>query len=475
MNEQSVPAGISAEDWAATPLAVRQLVVLLIGQIAELNERANQTSRNSSKPPSSDGPGVPPRSKQERSGRQKGGQKGHVGHGRGLKCAAEVTRIVELRPISCASCGDLLLGEDPAPARHQVTELPRVVAEVVEYRQHRLTCQGCGTQTTAAWPVEMPVGQFGPRLQATIGYLTGRMGMSQRDVEEMLAAVFHTDISLGSISAQEGRVSAALAEPVQEAWVYVQQQEVNNVDETSWREGTKRHWLWVNTTVLVTVFAILATRGGQGARQVLGQVLGKVVGSDRWSGYNWLDPQWRQLCWAHLKRDFQALVERGGASARIGQALLAQTAQMFERWHRLRDGTLSRQEFQTQMQPLQTTVKQLLQEGAALPCDKTRRTCQNLLHLEVALWTFVRLEGVEPTNNEAEQRIRRAVIWRRRSFGTQSQDGSRFVERVLTVVITLRQQKRDVLDYLTEACAAAIHGDKPPSLLPVALTGNTTT
>jgi transposase len=140
---------------------------------------------------------------------------------------------------------------------------------------------------------------------------------------------------------------------------------------------------------------------------------------------------------------------------------------MFSLWHRVRDGTQTWPDFQTAMKPIQTRVGELLREGAQrLPQEKTGRTCAKILKLEVALWTFVRVAGVEPTNNGAERPLRRAVLWRRRSFWTQSAEGSRFVERILTVVTTLRQQKRDVLDYLTEACAAAIRGDPPPSLLP---------
>ena len=286
------------------------------------------------------------------------------------------------------------------------------------------------------------LGQFRPAVQATVGYLTGRIGASQRDVEEVMQTVFHTDISLGSIPAQEDQVGAALAEPVQAVQTYVQQQPVRNVDETSWHEKTKRAWLWINTTPLVTLFLVIATRGAKGAQQVLGTVVKSIVGSDRWSGYTWLDPQQRQLCWAHLKRDFQALVERGGESERIGRPLLEQVEKMFDLWHRVRDGTLSRADFQTAMPPIQTCVGDLLREGALLACDKTRRTCENLLKLEVALWTFVRVEGVEPTNNSAERGLRRAArsVWRRRSFGAQSEGGSRFVERVLTAVTTLRQQ-----------------------------------
>lgn len=473
MSDEQVPAGISADDWVATPLSVRELVLSLLTtvealqkRIVELEERLNQTSRNSSKPPSLDPPNAPPRPQRPPSGRKPGGQPGHVGQGRRLQPPEHADRVVDIKPVSCATCGALLLGDDPHPARHQVTELPRVQPEVTEYRRHALTCLACSATTSAAWPAEMPTGGFGPRAQATVGYLTGRFGVSQRDAEEVLETVFHTPISLGSIPALEAKMSAALAEPVAEAQAYVHQQPVNNVDETSWPEGPQRGWLWVNTTPLVTVFLILASRSAEAAKQVLGGVLNKIIGSDRYSAYNWLDPRWRQLCWAHLKRDFQAFVDRGGEAARLGQALLEQVAQMFGLWHRVRDGTLNRADFQAAMQPIQSRVGELLREGAQLAHDKTRRTCANILKLEVALWTFVRVEGVEPTNNGAERPLRRGVVWRRRSFGTQSDAGSRFVERVLTAVTTLRQQKRDVLDYLTEACAAASRGVQPPSLLP---------
>jgi len=417
-------------------------------------------------PPTILSPSAPPHPKQSPSGRKAGGQKGHPGHGRSLKPVEQVKRVVVAKPTSCAACGALLLGEDPQPVRHQVTELPRIEPDVTEYQRQTLTCLACGAHTQAEWPADMPSGGFGPRAHATVGYLTGRLGVSQRDVEEVLETVFHADLGLGSIPALEQAVSDALAQPVAEAQAYIQAQPANNVDETSWRERTRRTWLWVSATPLVTVFLLLATRGADGVKQLLGEAFNGIVGSDRWSAYNWLNPERRQLCWAHLKRDFQAFVERGGEPERLGRALLECVEPMFGLWHRVRDGPLRRADFQVAMQPIQTRVGELLREGAHLAHDKTRHTCQNLLKLEVALWTFVRLEGVEPTNNAAERPLRRAVLWRRRSFGTQSADGSRFVERVLTAVTTLRQQQRDVLDYLTEACAAAIRGGSPPSLLP---------
>jgi transposase len=441
-------------------------VEMLKQRIAVLEERLNKTSRNSSKPPSSDPPSMSRRSRRVSSERKAGGQKGHAGRGRSFKPVKQVDRVIDLKPTSCATCGVLLMGEDPRPVRHQVTELPRIKPEVTEYRQHVLTCLACKGETKAERPTEMPTGSFGPRAQATVGYLTGRMGVSQRDTKEMMGTLFHTDISLGSIPAQQEQVSAALAKPVEEARAYVQEQPVNNVDETGWREEARRCWLWIAATPLVTVFLVLATRGAEGVRQLLGRTFVGIVGSDRWSAYNWLNPERRQLCWAHLKRDFQAFVDRGGEAKRLGRALLRQIKAMFTLWHRVRDGTLSRADFQAHMRPIQRRVGKLLRAGTTLSCDKTRRTCQNILKLEVALWTFVSVEGVEPTNNGAERPLRKAVLWRRRSFGTQSERGSRFVERVLTAVTTLRQQDRDVLDYLTAACTAAIRGNEAPSLLP---------
>jgi len=474
MSEQA-PEGVTGEDWAATPLSVRVLVRALQEQmrgleqrVGVLEEQGRQTSRTSSKPPSSDPPSAPPRPRRRPSGRQTGGQPGHKGHGRVLRPVEQVDRVVEVKPEACRGCGVALQGEDPAPTRHQVAEVPRVAPEVTEYRQHTLTCGCCGTRTTAPWPEEMPRGGFGPRAQATVAYLTGRQGLSQRDAQEVLGALFHLQVSLGSITALEQQVSAAVAGPVGEAHQFVHAQPVANADETGWKEGTARRWLWVAVTALVSVFLVRATRGSQGAKELLGPTYGGIVGSDRWSGYTWIDPAQRQLCWAHLLRDFAAFVERGGASARLGRALLAAAEEMFGLWYRVRDGTLSRADFQREMRPLQARIGRLLRMGTRRQHARTRHACANILKLEAALWTFVAVEGVEPTNNAAERALRRAVLWRRRSFGTQSAEGSQFVARLLTVVTTLRQQERDVLDYLTDACAAHNTGAAPPSLLPQA-------
>ena len=467
MANPSPPLGISEEDWRATPVAVRVVVMELLQRVAQLEARLNQTSRNSSKPPSSDPPQAKPRAAKEPTGRKSGGQPGHEGHGRKLKPESEVDQIIDVRPEQCEQCGTLLLGEGTEPERHQVTELPRITPVVTEYRRHCLWCVACGARTQAAWPPTMPTGSFGPRVQATVGYLTGRSGASQREVQDLFATLYQMDVSVGGIGTLEQAVSAALAAPVVEAQTYVQRQPVRNADETSWRERTQRRWLWISVTPLVTIFRLLKTRGAAGAKELLGEVVWGIIGTDHYAGYHWIDSRQRQLCWAHLKREFVAWSERTGETARIGLALLAVEKQFFGLWYRVRDGTLTWTDFQVAMLPLMARVSMLLQEGVASADMKAQGTCRNLRKREAALWTFVWEPGVDPTNNAAERPLRRAVLWRRRSFGTQSAAGSQFVERILTTVTTLRQQRRNVLDYLTAACTAAICKSPAPSLLPL--------
>lgn len=487
MERRGAPAGITAKEWAATPENVQGLVYALLavvedtqqtvtqlqrqitqlqGRISQLEEQVGKNSRNSSQPPSSDPPGLKRPPPQAKGQRQRGGQKGHRGRGRPLKPAGDVKRFAVSKPTSCQHCGTLLMGEDPRPQRHQVCELPPIEPEIIEYQVHTLTCLHCGRQNRGEWPTGMPPGSFGPRVQGLIGYLSGRFTVSRRDVTEMMAAIFQVDISLGAVSDQEGRVSEALRGPVAEAQAYIQQQAQVNTDETGWQKNNQRHWLWTAAAPLVTVFLIVATRGADGAKQLLGQTFAGITGSDRWSAYNWLDATRRQLCWAHLLRDFQAFVDRKGESTVIGQTLLKQTALMFDLWYRVRDGTLSRAAFQVAMQPIRREIAALLQLGTFIDHRQTAKTCANILALQGALWSFVDQEGVAPTNNAAERALRRGVLWRKRSFGSQSERGLRFTERILTAVTTLRQQQRHVLEYLTAACQAQHLGLPAPSLLP---------
>jgi transposase len=464
----------SAEEWAQTPQAIQAFVLSLVVQvqaleaeIASLREQVNRNSHNSSQPPSSDGPQVPPKPRrQTKSGRKRGGQKGHPGSQRKLVPVEQVKEVHDVKPDKCRRCGHELEGTDPCPYRHQVTEIPPVVAEVTEYRIHTVACSACGTETRAELPDGVPQGAFGPRLQAMVSLLSGQYHLSKRETTGVMADFFQADVGLGTVPALEQRTSDAISQPVDEARAYVRSQSVAHLDETGWREANQKAWLWVAATTLVTVFLIRLSRGSQVAKEILGETFPGIVVSDRWSAYNWLSTLLRQLCWAHLLRDFQAFVERGGASQPRGEALLTQAELMFQWWHQVRDGTMSRTTFQEKMQPVQQKVGELLRQGTACDHQRTAGTCRDILKREEALWTFVHVEGVEPTNNLGERQVRPGVLWRNSSFGTQSKAGSRFAERIMTVVATCKQQHRNVLDYVTEACDAANRGQQAPSLLP---------
>jgi transposase len=450
--------------------ALEQAVVVLTTRMADLEARLAQNSTNSSRPPSSDPPGTP-RGKPPRRGRPPGGQAGHPGRFRALRDPAEVDAIVVCVPGQCAGCGAALpataAASDPADERRQVTEIPLAPAVVTEYRLAGRRCCHCGHLTRAPLPAEVGSDRigFGPRLTAIAALLTGRYRLSKREAARCLDDVFGVDLAVGSVSALEQATSAALLPVITEAQVAVQQAAVANLDETSWRQGRQRAWVWTMVTATLTIFHINQSRGGAVARTLLGAAWSGIVGSDRGTMYRWLPTDRRQVCWAHLKRDFQKLVDWGPTSRPTGQRLLQLEAQVFALWHRFRQGEIDRPALQLALAPLQAALWQVLLDGGDSATGKAAGVCWQLQQLWPALWTFAQVEGVEPTNNAAERALRPAVLWRKGSFGTHSEAGSRFVERMLTATTTCRQQGRPLLDLLVTAITAHRRGTPPPSLV----------
>ena len=448
---------------------LEKLVVKLQAQVDELERRLSRNSQNSSRPPSSDGPSVKLPPKKKPSGRKPGGQPGHKGSYRALVPPEQVSRVEEYWPEVCEGCQAALpirlrtgVGE---PIRHQVAEIPVVQAHVTEYRLHAQYCDGCGHATQAELPSGVPLGAFGPRLQAVIALFTGAYRVSKRVAESALSDLFSVDLSLGSVSTSEQAMSAALATPVEAARRYVQDQGIVHADETGWTETRKRAWLWIAATPLVTVFLIQAKRSAEAARALLGSFAGILV-TDRWSAY--VDWERRQICWAHLLRDFNFIAESKGEAKKLGKALVRLTHKLFKNWHRIRDGTMTRAAFAKSAADIRKEMNLLLEAGAFCSAPRVPGMCKALLKLEPAMWTFVDVEGLEPTNNFGERTLRPAVLWRKGSFGTHSDAGSRFVERMMTVVGTLRLQRRNVFDYLVQASEAQLFRRPPPSLLPLA-------
>jgi transposase len=456
---------VQLDDAQALLARQQEQIRQLQQQLKDTTAQLNTNSSNSSLPPSSDRfhrkrrPPQPP----DHPRKKRGAQPGHPRHQRLLLPSDQVQRTIPCVPTACRRCGQPLDGTDPAPLRHQVAELPVVVPEVVEYQLHRLTCPCCHTSTCGTLPAEVK-GHFGPRLEATLALLAGQYHLGLRPVVALAADLWGLDISPGMVSKLRHRTAEALLLPYVQVALYVRRQNVN-IDETHWREAKKQVYLWAVLTPLAGLFRIAKGRTAQAAEDLLGKEYAGVATCDRLKSYWWIKRlQW---CWAHLRRDFQAMIDRGQPGQVIGKQLLEQSNRLFHLWHQLGEGTLSRRQFQQAMQPVREAVRRTLEAGRKCRCSKTAGTCKELLAHEEWLWTFVEVEGVQPTNNEAERAERHGVLWRKTSGGTDSRQGSRFVERILTVVETCRRQGKKVLDTLSACILAWRHNRAPPDLLAV--------
>ena len=442
-----------------------QRIAALATEVATLKEGLNQTSQNSSRPPSLDGPQVKRKPPQAPSGRKRGAQPGHPVHQRALIPLEQVSEVIACKPTHCRRCGRLVVGNDPSPWRHQVIEVPPPVPVITEYQLHRLPCASCGITTCGELPAGVLNTCYGPRLGSVVALCSGAYRMSKRLVASFCRDVLGVELAVGEISRIEQRVTQAVAPAVEEAALYVQTHDTN-VDETLWKEQNHRRWLWTVVTVQVSVFTVAPSRGATVLAALLGELYAGIVTSDRAKVYDTRPLRDRQLCWAHLARDFQAMIDRGGLAQPVGEALLEHAQVLFAWWHWVRDGTWTRSTFQQYASTLRASFRVELENGSACGCPKTAATCRELLAREAALWTFVRVEGIDPTNNLAERQLRHAVQWRKTSYGTQSEKGSRFVAHILTVVASCQQQGRNVLAYLTACCQAFYSGGAVPSLLP---------
>lgn len=451
----------------------RQGLEPTVAMLLELSRRAEAAeeklrtnSSNSSKPPSSDPPAVhrPPR--KPRGQRRRGGQPGHQGTTRPLLPPAAVDHFVPCLPPEQCDCGGHVKCADVPPQRQQKVELPEITLTVTEYQCYCGACERCGRQHWGEIPKGVPAGMLGARAMAVVALLSGKYHLSKRQVAEILEDLLGTAVSLGTVSNTEARVSEALAEPVAEAKTFVQQQAVVHADETGHKVGGKKAWMWVAATTWVSVFLIRCSRGAEVAKELLGENFRGWLVSDGWHAYTWVEVLRRQLCWAHWERDITKIAERGERSEEIGNAILEYVQQMWHLWHRFTSGERSRPWLQSQMRPIRRAVEALLEPGTACGHPMTQETCKRILKLKAALWTFVDIAGVEPTNNFGERTIRPYVLWRKISFGTQSDRGNLFVERMMTVTATCRQQRRNVLEYLTAAIQAHLGGQQAPSLLP---------
>ena len=437
--------------------------------VHELRLRLDRNASNSSIPPSANPPGAPKPVVKARSRRRRGGQPGHPGSFRRRLPPERVNAVVDYIPEACAACRAPLPREsapgDPEPTWHQVAEIPDPAVIVTEHRGHARTCPDCGAVTRAAIPAPIVAHVIGPRLAALMSYLVGRHHLSRRGVQEFVADALGIPVSLGTVGTLERQAAAALAAAHDEAGEAVRAAAAKNVDETGWKRAGAKRWLWAAATATVAFFVIHARRNWEGLKALLGEAIAGVICSDRWGTYNRLPPGQRQVCWAHLDRDFRKCVDRGGEAAAIGRAGQEASAKLFAAWWDFRQRAIDREALQAVLDPVAGALRAALERGCGCADTKAATFCENLLALYPALWLFAGIEGVEPTNNHAERVLRRGVLWRKNAFGSHSEEGCRFAERMLTVVQTLRLRHRSVLAYLEQAITAHRRGEPAPKLL----------
>jgi transposase len=449
-------------------LRTRDVVKDLKDQLQQARDRGQRNSSNSSLPPSTNPPDAPKPAPKEPSGRPPGGQPGHPPHPRQRWPPERISEVIHFVPKTCAHCQAPLPTKpgphDPEPTWHQVAELPECLAQITEYQGQSRTCPACGRHTSAKIPDDIRRYSVGPRLAAALAYLSGSPHVSKRGISEIADTLFHAPVPLGTVSNLEAEISAALQPAHDQAQEAVADAKVKNVDETGWKVRGKKHWLWLAATASVACYLIHTGRNGAGFLALLKQKIKGIFISDRWSVYDRLPLKCRQICWAHLQRDFQKLIDLGGAGKKYGTAGLATAKILFHEWKLFRGGG-TRKAMQLELEPVRQNMRDWLEEGARCSGAKAAALCGNLQKLEPALWTFLYKKGVEPTNNHGERMARSGVLWRKIAFGCHSERGCRFVERILTVVQTLRLQKRPVLGFLQRSLEAHRKRETPPPLV----------
>jgi transposase len=449
-------------------------------RLRRLEEQSRKDSRNSSSPPSKD----PPKTRAERraEGRERakawarregerkpGGQSGHRGAGRKLLGEDQMNEIVDHYPEACSGCEREFREDEKAPyrrfGRHQIAELPPIVVLYTEHRTHHLRCPECGKRTAGELPEALSGSRFGPDLHAAVVTLTARNRVSRRDMSELALELFGLGLSAGAVDAICQRAATALGEPHSQLVEKVLSSGAVNVDETGWFTAHEGRTLWTATTPDAAIFRVAEDRHRDRLQELIGKDFKGILGSDRWWAYDLVDPECRQACWEHLKRDFFGHSEGLAEQKEFGLAGVALTKQLFSVWHAFEEHQ-DRARLEREMKPIQEELRALL-EHAARKSTRTkyhRRFANNLLKLWPALWTFVSVEGVQPTNNSAERALRGPVIYRKLSHGTQSEDGERFIERALSASVTCRLQGRSLFVYIRELLGARARGDPLPTL-----------
>jgi transposase len=432
----------------------------------ELKERLKTNSSNSSLSPSKD---LKRKKKNKKpSNKKSGGQKGHQGHFRELVDSNQVDSVVRCQLPDLCVCGGIIDSKEDFQ-RHQVYELPPIKLSLTEYQLAKGCCLNCNQNHVAPLPEGITWGITGPKLTAFMSHLVSKYQLSRRELKEFLKEHYDFNLSLGSVFNKQKIVNSALEAPTIELLAAIKESRNINVDETSHNRDGKKQWMWSLASSTIAFFSITGSRG----KKVLKSLMGDyhyVVTSDRYAAYNYFDSDKRQICWAHLKRDFTRLSEKDDkVCSRIGKNLLSCETELFRVWHEFKQLKITRDELLRQSQPIRQRVGEFLEQGSYTdPLLKIARFCKNLLESFNALWTFLSVEQVEPTNNHAERCLRPTVTWRKKYFGTRSDYGSEFVARSASIKMTCQLQSKNTFQFLQQTLQSYFAKKQAPSLLVMA-------
>ena len=452
-----------------------KIIGALWDAIQKLKEKLKINSKNSSLAPSKDKQSknksnIKRTEERRKNPKKRGGQPGHKKHERILLPLDKVNCVVSCCPDSACACGGKILLNAKNYRRHQQYEFPIIRPIVTEYQIYSGNCNQCHQKQEGVLPLPTGVSfsMLGPRATAMTANLSGTYRVSKKNIVNLYRDIFDFNLSVGMVCKAEKTVSSAIALPVNQAKHFIRSadQVGVNSDETGFKEKGKSMWAWIAVSSLVAVFIIRGGRCKKIAKALLGKNFKGILCSDRYSAYQWVANTSRQICWAHLERDFRKMSERTGSSGIIGAQLLTQTNNLFHFWHQFKDGHIDRETLKKKTKPIILFIEDLLRQGKRSKNSKTSGSCRNILSYGPALWRFLETEGIEPTNNLAERLIRTIAIWRKTSFGTQSKSGSLYMERIMTVVATCKLQGKNILDYLTCAVKSYIKKSSFPSLLP---------
>jgi transposase len=440
------------QDWEHTPAAVQAYVRTLQDELTQLRARVEalearltQNSMTSHRPPSSDSPYKKPHQRTT-TPRKAGGKPGHPGHRQAL---VPPTTVHELRPERCP-CGNTTFAQTRPYHTHQVLELPPIAMEVTHWVLHQGWCPDCGRWSKAQVPTEHATG-YGPRFSALMGELAGTYGNGRRMVQTFCASVLQVPLSLGAIQKVLDRVAQAIEPHYTALAMQARQAPVNYIDETPWFCTHTLHWLWVMASERVAFYMVHPRRSKEAFAALIDDWAGILV-SDGYGVYrNWVAR--RQTCLAHLIRTARSLAERQHAElAACGTWALAE----LQRLCHMATAPPTGGEWRAWYARLCTWMDQYHDRA-----DEAGRFARRLLREMDSLWVFLAQHGVEPTNNRAERALRFGVQWRKRSLGTASAKGNRWVERILSLKETCRLHARSTYQVLVDAVASLFTNQQP--------------